>query len=308
MTSLQNQLQNALTTRLNLQIMLSSFPIVEEWMDEKLDDWLQSVPVPPEMPQGSELDLRVRMASDLSALSWAAAGPPSAMIPKLTKYFTDLGVSETDLDLINQVGGALEPDTMGSWIGVQGKQLVNGWQFCQRQSFDDLAAHLSDDAAKAKLVAWLSQCGITEFSRFAQAIGDFPYSLFEFPLPTQAGPDHMASVRSAFSDLLEEPIEEALRQVLEPRLSSQCTIRVILQAHSVVAVGVISERMAADDIAAICNTVGVGYSDSLRKLQGVLQSDGPARVAYGRHGKEARVELELKPGEVERAEPRAQTN
>src|SRR5690606_27922432 len=47
--SLDSELSDALTRRLNLQISLSQLPVVEEWMDAELGRWLDSVPLPPEL-------------------------------------------------------------------------------------------------------------------------------------------------------------------------------------------------------------------------------------------------------------------
>jgi hypothetical protein len=112
-TSHHAALQRALSIRLNLQISVSALPVVEEWMDIHLTRWMESVPLPPELPSGHSAHFTVRLASDLSRLTWGAYGNPAGFIPKMAKYFEASKISAEDIALIDQMGNGLEPELVG---------------------------------------------------------------------------------------------------------------------------------------------------------------------------------------------------
>jgi hypothetical protein len=66
------ELADSLAVRINMQIAISSLPVVEEWMDTTLSRWLESVPTPIDMPADGALRLEVGLASDASRMRWSA--------------------------------------------------------------------------------------------------------------------------------------------------------------------------------------------------------------------------------------------
>src|SRR5688572_2765554 len=156
--SLHADLSVALATRLNLQISLSSLPVVEEWMDPKLDRWLESVPMPPEMPRGGRVTFSVAVASDLSRLRWGAHGHPAGFIPKMADYLSKCGVSASEVNLINVLGERYEPSDVGSWIGVAAGAVVTGWQFLDELPLAEMAGLAGADATA--IAAWCQGRGI----------------------------------------------------------------------------------------------------------------------------------------------------
>src|SRR5262245_24859057 len=111
-------LSSALATRLKMQLALTGLTAVPESMDEDLDKWLESVPLPPDFPDGLDAELGVSLSADLRMITWRAAGHPSGYIPKLAKYFSDVGVSPPDIGKINDAGEGLRPNKIGSWIRI----------------------------------------------------------------------------------------------------------------------------------------------------------------------------------------------
>jgi len=125
-------LSAALAAKLAMQMSVSSLPVVEEWMDTPLTRWLDSVPLPMEMPGGESPPMLVSLGSDANLVRWSAGGLPEGMIPKLVDYLKRAGAVPGDFQRVDESGQALEPAEVGSWIEVRPGALTTGWFFSDR--------------------------------------------------------------------------------------------------------------------------------------------------------------------------------
>ncbi len=273
-------LQRALTIRLNMQISLSALPIVEEWMDIHLTRWLESVPLPPEMPSGHSAHFSVTVASDLSRLTWGAYGNPAGFIPKMAKYLEACRIAPEDVALIDALGNDLEPALVGSWIAVEDGQVSTGWQFCDEHEFARVAPQFSDSEAKATLMAWLDSAGVTRFRRFVQTIGDDAASYIELPVPGVAIDDRLDAVSEAFRQLAGQPLPEHAVRAFGHAATPTLAVGVRIRAGVIDRVAAIAPGIGNDVVATLCQEAGIGFSDRHPRMQASFGADGPDGIVY----------------------------
>jgi hypothetical protein len=129
---LSDRLAAALAGRLALQMSVSGLPLVEEWMDMPLSRWLDSVPLPPEMPDGQGPPLVVSLGNDAQLLRWSAGGAPVGVVPKMVDYLRRAGAQVGDFSTVDQIGQTLEPGAVGSWIEARPGAVATGWFVADR--------------------------------------------------------------------------------------------------------------------------------------------------------------------------------
>ncbi|WP_045119686.1 hypothetical protein [Haliangium ochraceum] len=281
-TSHHAALQRALSIRLNLQISLSALPIVEEWMDIHLTRWLESVPSPPEMPSGHNAHFSVRLASDLSRLTWGAYGNPAGFIPKMDGYLRKSGISQTDIALIDEMGNGLEPALVGTWIAVRDNAITTGWQFCDEHEFARIAPLFAEREGKTKLMAWLAEIGVERFCGFVQTIGEAPASTIEFPMPGVAIDDRLAAADQAFMMMAGEPLPAPVREAMADAANTNVVVGVSMTGGEIAAVSVSAPGIANDVVAKLCGDLKLGFDDKHPRLQAALGAESADRVEYRR--------------------------
>jgi hypothetical protein len=161
-------LSAALAAKLAMQMSVSSLPVIEEWMDTPLTRWLDSVPLPMEMPGGETPPMIVSLGSDARLVRWSSGGLPEGMIPKLVDYLRRAGAIPGDFQRIDETGQALEPREVGSWIEVRPGTITTGWYF------EDRAMPLGRVRALLGEGEWMEQLGCESCLRVARGIAAEP--------------------------------------------------------------------------------------------------------------------------------------
>ena len=277
---LEAKLSQALSVRLNLQVSLTSLPIVEEWMDIHLTRWLESVPLPPELPMGHTAHFGVSIASDLSRLRWDAYGNPDGFIPKMSEYFDKCKMSKQDTQLLDAMGERLEPQLVGSWVAVSDGKVSTGWQFCDKHLFADITDLFGDHEARHKLVDWMTASDVTELRRFAQTIGENAASEIELAVPGVAVDDQLTRVASAFEILAGVPLAEPVRVAMSSAVATGFTVAVTMKQGVITRVSAVSPGLGNDILAQLCAETSVPFDSKLTKIVGALGADGADRVHY----------------------------
>lgn len=295
--SIDSDLSEALTRRLNLQISVSQLPVVEEWMDARLGRWLESVPLPPELA-GPPARFLVAVASDLSRLRWSASGHPSGFIPKLAAYLSAEKVSAEEIEIINQLGEALEPDTIGSWIEVRGGAVHTGWQMLDRESAPEVLALLGDRAAD--LAEAVTAAGILRCTRIARQVGEGAGWQLDLELTGAPEEDALAAASAALEVLgceLSLPAGDYVDRDL-------AQTRVVVVLGEGAAPGSAGVRFGAspDQVAALCHAVGAEYVEELDAVRRALSSAGVVGAVVWKGADAVAVDVELVPG-TQRGEP-----
>ncbi len=304
----QNDIQQALATRINMQIMISSLPIIEESMDIDFSRWIDAVPLPPEVPDGTGIHIRVSLGTDLQRVRWGAYGAPSAFIPKMSEYLDKSGMSAHDLALINTLGDALKPDRVGSWIAVSGGRLTTGWQFCEPKPLAALAHFLADDASTGGLLAWAKGNCVETFSRFAQSIGDEAESELVLALPGDSSAAQVDVIVAAFRDLRDEQLPEHVKGALLHSDEPDLLLSLKLGGGALRSLSVILPSAPLEVVSKLASESGVPYESRLAQIIGMIQSSGPHRLEYRREGDATQIDVELIPHEVERTSPNFSKN
>ncbi|MBA3540164.1 MAG: hypothetical protein H0T79_11095 [Deltaproteobacteria bacterium] len=296
MSSLDLALQRALAVRLNLQISLSQFPIVEEWMDIHLDRWLEHNPMPPDMPDGQAASYLAMLGSDLRRVWWGAWGDPRGFIPKMADYFKLCNIAKSDARALDQIGEHLEPTLVGSWIGVWGGKVTTGWHFMDRHPWSKVEAMFGTHEAKFTLKKWVEDNKIEQIERFTQSIGEEPFSEVELAMPGISVEEQILNLSQAFVHFTNAPLAPALIERLHASPVPELSLAVRIRGGVIARVGALAPGMAIEDMERLCTDAKVDADPKLGKLAAAL-GQGISRVEYGRAGTKAGVDIYLVPGD-----------
>lgn len=296
----ESALQSALATRINLQIVISSVPSISEEMDLPLSRWLDSVPLPPELPEGEGTNLVVLLGSDLTRMSWSAYGPPAAFIPKMAQYFQKSGMTEADLDLINAMGDAMEPNQVGSWIRAGAAGVVTGWQFREPMPVEVIAPFLGEGFLVTKLMSWTVKRDIVNYASFRRSVGEGARSQLELVLPEGTAAERLALVADGFADLAEIELPPSALEVLA-RDGDDVSLALEFEGDRITGASVFAPGPGLDQVSEMCSRMGVAYSDKIGQLARMLGADGTRRieVRVSCDGGPPEADLELVPGELQ---------
>ena len=308
-STLDNTLQRALSIRLNLQISLSQLPIVEEWMDIHLDRWLEHNPMPPDMPDGEGVSYLAMLASDLRRVWWGAWGDPRGFVPRMADYFKLCNIAKTDAQLLDQIGEALEPRLVGSWIGVWGGKVITGWHFWDPQPWPKVEAMFGTHEAKYQVKKWVDDHHVERIERFTQSIGDAAYSEIELRIPGETIEEQAATLSSAFETFTGAPLDAAVLDRFRGVSVPQLALALRIQSGKIVLVGGVAPGIAMQEIERLCADAKIAADPKLAKLVGAL-GNAIIGVQYVRAGERAGVDVYLEPSEPgdKPAAPQADTN
>ncbi|MBV8758061.1 MAG: hypothetical protein JO257_12315 [Deltaproteobacteria bacterium] len=298
---LESALQKALSIRLNLQISLSQLPIIDEWMDIHLDRWLEHNPTPPDMPMGEEVSFLAMLGSDLRRVWWGAWGDPRGFVPRMADYFKLCNIAKSDAQVLDQMGEALEPKLVGSWIGVWGGKVTTGWHFWDPQPWSKIESMFGTHEAKFQLKKWVEENNVERIERFTQSIGDASYSELELAIPGETAEAQIEVLSRAFEQFGGGPLDRAIRDRLASTHMPAFGLAVRIRGGKIVRVGGLAPGMAIDAIEGLARDAKVGFEPKLPKLVGALGS-GIARVEYGRAGDRAGLDIYIDPSETAAAQ------
>lgn len=300
-SSLDFALQRSLAVRLNLQISLSSLPIVEEWMDIHLDRWLEHNPMPPDMPNGQAVSYSVMLGTDLRRMWWGAWGDPRGFVPRMSDYFKLCNIDRSDAMVLDQLGVALEPTEVGSWIAVWGGKVITGWHFTDWHPWTQVEPLFGTHEAKYQLKKWIEDQRIERIERFSQAIGENSFSELEMALAGATVAEQVEQASAAFTHFTGAPLDAKLRQHL---LSGQAGAGLVVRIRGgkVTRVAVTVPGLSMDAVERLSTDAGCIIDGKLGRVCNAI-GDGIGCVAYARAGERAGVDVFLEPSETK--DPRA---
>jgi len=297
MSSLDQALQRALSVRLNLQISLSQMAIVEEWMDIHLDRWLEHNPMPPDMPNGEGVNYLAMLGSDLRRVWWGAWGHPGGFVPKMADYFKLCNIQKSDAALLDQIGEVLEPELVGSWIGVWGGKVTTGWHFWDPKPWSKVESLFGTHEAKFQIKRFVEDSHIERIERFSQSIGDSAFSEIELAMPGETVDEQVAALSRGFQHFTGAPLDASLIDRFRSITAPYFALSVRMRGGAVTRVGALAPGIAMDDIAKLCTDAKIGLDEKAPKLVGAL-GEGISRVEYGRAGDRAGIDVYLEPGDA----------
>jgi hypothetical protein len=294
-SSLDLALQRSLAIRLNLQISLSSLPFVEEWMDIHLDRWLEHNPMPPDMPDGHAVTFAVILGTDLRRMWWGSWGDPRGFVPRMADYFKLCNIDKSDAAVLDQLGEALEPTEVGSWIAVWGGKVVTGWHFTDRHPWDKFEPMFGTHEAKFQLKKWVEDSRVPHINGFAQAIGDAAFSELKLPLPGAELSEQLVAASAAMQHFTGGPLDDKLRQHLGQG-SAGAELVVRIRGGQVARVAVLVPDVPMDAVERLSTDAGCAVEGKFARVCNAV-GDRLQRVVYGRAGKHAGVDVVVEPSE-----------
>ncbi len=207
------------------------------------------------------------MGTDITRLRWSAAGSPMGFIPKLSDYLTRAKVSDDELERINLVGGALEPEIIGSWIEIRDGEVRRGWQLLDREDATEVLALLGNEVGEVTKV--IADLGLSRCTRIAREIGRGYRLDFELTgAPAEDALKESSSVLKQFGCGLSLPAGDFVNRDV-----AQTTVVVVVGDSRIEAAGV-RFGAASDQAASLASAVGATYSTELDKIRRALSSEG----------------------------------
>lgn len=294
---LESALNRALSIRLNLQITLSSLPIVEEWMDIHLDRWLEHIPTPPEMPAGHSVSFLAMLGSDLRRMWWGAWGDPAGMVPKLADYLKLCNIAKSDSTMLDRLGEKLEPKLVGPWVGVWGKRVTTGWHFWDPHPWDSVEPLFGTHEAKFQMKKFVTDHKVERIERFSQSIGENVFSELEFAVPGDTVDAQVDTLAAGFQHFSGAPLPADVVEVLRGSPHPAFALSVRVRGGAVVRTAAIAPGMPMDVLDHLCTTMKSQRDPKLDRLISSLTTDGVTRVEVGRAGERGGVDVYVEPNE-----------
>jgi hypothetical protein len=248
-------LSAALAAKLAMQMSVSSLPVIEEWMDTPLTRWLDSVPLPMEMPGGESPPMVVSLGCDARLVRWSSGGLPEGMIPKLVEYLKRAGAVPGDFQKVDETGQALEPREVGSWIEVRPGVISTGWFFEDREMpLGRLRALLGEGE-------WMEELGVESCIRVARGIAANP----AIDVMVELGADRAARVARAGE--LFRKFGFSLDPAVAAALGEDLTAGVRARDGAVEAVRLSGSLPGGQAIAAACSAAGLALSPAINMVE-----------------------------------------
>ena len=282
-----DKLSEALAGRLALQMSVSSLEVIEEWMDTPLTRWLDSIPLPMEMPDGSSPPVMVLLGSDARRVRWSAGGAPEGFIPKLVDYLRRAGAHPGDFGQIDGAGQALEPAAVGTWIEVRPGAVETGWSFEDRMPVGRLRELLGEGD-------WMESVG-AECVRVVRGIGAGPAT----ELAVQVAGDDRAARQAAAVAAMERlgaPIDPA---AIAP-LGGDLFLAVRARGGVIDSVRLGGVRPDAGAAGAVCAALGLTMAPPIESVARAIGAGEPVLVELEREvpGNAATVHVGLLAGTI----------
>lgn len=248
-------LSTALAAKLAMQMSVSSLPVIEEWMDTPLTRWLDSVPLPMEMPGGESPPMVVSLGSDARLVRWSSGGLPEGMIPKLVEYLKRAGAVPGDFQKVDETGQALEPSEVGSWIEVRPGVLSTGW------FFEDTAMPLGRLRALLGEGEWMEELGVESCIRVARGIAANP----AIDVMVELGGDRAARIAQAGE--LFRKFGFTIDPAVAAALGDDLTAGVRARGGAVEAVRLSGSLPGGQAFAAACSAAGLTLSPAINMVE-----------------------------------------
>lgn len=264
------RLSAALAGRLALQMSVSSLEVVEEWMDTPLTRWLDSVPLPMEMPDGLSPSLVVALGTDGRLVRWSSGGAPEGIIPKMTDYLRRAGALPDDFKRVDEAGQALEPGEVGSWIEVRPGAVATGWYFEDRMATARVRELMREGD-------WMETLGSTCL-RVARSVGANPSVDVVVELMGDDRASRLASAAVVFA---------RLGFSLDPAnvgegLGDALAVGVRARGGAVEAMRLIAVRPSGQGVAALCTAVSAALVPAITAVERSIAASGTAMVELER--------------------------
>jgi hypothetical protein len=258
--------------------------------------------MPPDMPMGERVEYLAMIGSDLRRTWWGAWGHPGGFVPKMADYFRLCNIAKSDERVLDELGNALQPTSVGSWVGVWGGKVVTGWHFCDPHPWEKIEPLFGTHEAKFKLKKWCADEGVERIERFTQSIGDGAFSELELAVPGATVEEQIGHATRAFLHFTGAPPPDGIIDAWEgaaPGFRVSARIR----GGQIVRFAASAPSLPLDAVGRMCLAAKVVHEARLDKLVGAMSAGGVGRVEYGRAGERAGIDVYVEPTEAPQRGP-----
>jgi len=156
--------------------------------------WSEGILPKSEIPTGEELRYRTVANATFSFAEWCVSGPQTAVVQRVVDFFWAVGAPSTQIEFLNNVGTALNPERLGFWTRLGAHNAMDaGWSFCEKMPLDSIIGVLAKTDSLKAVAEWASSNSITICREIMYDISGIPPQMIElrFELP---GGDAVAQV------------------------------------------------------------------------------------------------------------------
>jgi len=156
--------------------------------------WSEALLPKSSIPVGEELRFKTVANASFSLTEWGMNGPQTAVVQRIVDFFWAVGAPSHQIDLLNSVGSALNPERLGFWTRLSSNGGMDaGWSFSEKMPVDTVMNTLKKNEALTAVAEWATACGVTVCREVAHDVSGVPPQTYElrFDLP---GTDAAAQV------------------------------------------------------------------------------------------------------------------
>jgi len=209
---------------------------------------------------------RLFLSADFTQISWYIGGVQAEFIQGLVDFFWNVGAPETEIDRLNDLGGLMNPEMVGSWIDMSEKGGMDGGWFFPVDVPIDYALEGCDSGDSLNVVkAWAKKNNIEKSYHIKRDMGAAPprQTELKFKVPSNLDVDAQCSfVLAAIKEFgFPDPPKEMWSTITRDKKKG-LRISVITTTEGFARVGVIFPQPSAETVSKLCT----GDSKVLEKV------------------------------------------
>jgi len=239
--------------------------------------WTESIP-----SNASDVDVTLVMTADMTQLSWRVFGPQNVLIQEMVDFFWNVGAPEQEIDRLNDVGGLINPLTIGSWIDMSTKGgMDGGWVFPVTVGMVDALKACDEGPSLAKLSEWTRVQHIQECVTVGRDMGASPPRQTEirFPIVADNFEGRLAKAMSAYEEFGFPVLPEMYVSVLREWNPVSMELSVITSSEGFVRIGMILPDPDKKVVTQLCNNSAANPTLQMN-FQGKMKIGRPAAVEF----------------------------
>ncbi len=243
-----------------------------------LQEWLQAVPVGAYDEQ-LPLEYKVSLTADLQQLTWWAAGLPGQLIGPMAAYFSQIGVSTSELERIRSLGEEIQPARLGSWMQMTPDSLDGGWYFPLQLPLTPALKVAEASRDKVTLQKWAQKHAVAHCAQLKRSMGaGYPYTEIQFILPGNSLSQKLDNGLALFKRLEAPSFSEITLSTILDSEKEELMASVWLASEGIAKVGLLLPTPSTKLMLKLCMTADINQDAGLAAFQGSLDVDGPAYI------------------------------